>query len=65
MGELYFLIQVGDITVAKHVTLDYACIFLKAIVREFNDPTLKISIIQEPSCEVCEDKEPNVPDIPF
>ena len=61
MGEPYFLIKVGDTTVAKHVTLDYACIFLKAIVLEFNDPALEISIIQEPPCEVEEASEPDIP----
>lgn len=49
MGEDLYTIKVENIEVAKHISLEYACIFLKAILREFyNEPTIQVTIIREP-----------------
>lgn len=45
MNSNYYEIYVDDVKVARYVTLEYACIFLKAIFMDFyNEPELKVSI---------------------
>ena len=49
MNENFYTIKVENTEVAKHISLEYACIFLKAIMREFyNEPDIKVTIEREP-----------------
>ena len=54
MGEDLYTIKVENTEVAKHISLEYACIFLKAIMREYyNETTIQVTIMREPDmrCE--------------
>ena len=53
MPEVTYSIKVGNTIVAKHVSLNYACIFLKAIMSEFyNDQDIGVEIVREPDDRV-------------
>lgn len=53
MPEVTYSIKVGTVIVAKHVSLNYACIFLKAIMQEFyNDTDIGVEIVREPDLRV-------------
>lgn len=57
MSEDLYTIKVENTEVAKHVSLEYACVFLKAIMREYyNGPDIRVTIEREPDL-TCEPKE--------
>ena len=48
MGEDYYTLKVGAISVAQHMNIKYACLFTEAIMREFQDDnTIEITICRE------------------
>lgn len=60
MNEDYYSIIVNNVIVAKHVTLGYAGLFMKAIMQEYwKDDTIEVTIKREPDLRVEEapDKE--------
>ena len=57
MSEDLYIIKVENTEVAKHVSLEYACIFLKAIMREYyNEPDIRVTIEREPNL-ICDKGE--------
>jgi hypothetical protein len=49
MNEELYTIIVENTEVAKHVPFEYACIFVKAIMREYyNEPDIRVTIKREP-----------------
>ena len=58
MKEDFYTIKVENVKIAQHISLEYACIFLKAIMQEFyNEPDIKVTIEREPDLAVCEDRK--------
>ena len=59
MNEDYYTIVVNNVEVAKHVTLGYAGLFMKAIMQEYwKDDAIEVTIRREPDDRVQE----NIPD---
>lgn len=57
MGEDYYTILVNNVDVARHVSLGYASLFMKAIMQEYwKDDDIEVMIRREPDCSV---KEPS------
>jgi hypothetical protein len=61
MNEDYYSILVNSVEVARHVTLGYAGLFMKAIMQEYwKDDTIEVTIRREPDIrtqEATPDKE--------
>lgn len=59
MGEDYYTLKVGTISVAQHMNIKYACLFTEAIMREFrDDDTIEITICREAKTSESKISEP-------
>lgn len=48
MNTDYYELEIGNTIIAKHLTLEYACLFTRAIFQEFyNDEELSVIIKKE------------------